>query len=452
MASIVRKNNSYCVVYSYLDESGKPRQRWESYKKLADAKQRKSEVEYKDSVGALVIPPCKTFGELLKEYVTIYGRQRWAPSTYEGNMGLINNYILPHLGNMRISDVNTRALDRFYKLLQKTKAVSTNRKTQEGRLVTPGTIRDINKIIRSCFNQAKKWELVERNPAENVTLPEYEPQKREIWTSDVLFRALKVCDDPRLTLALNLAFCCSLRIGEMLGLTWDCVDVSEESIECDSAAVFIKKELQRVKKTTIQEVEKTGIQLEFPSLPTSSTALVLKKPKTATSIRKVFVPKTVAKMLKAWKEDQDEVKELMGDAYHDYGLVFAGPFGLPTEQNTIAKALKKLIEKHGFPPIVFHSFRHASVTYKLKLNGGDIKAVQGDTGHAQSKMVSDVYSHILDEGRKHNAQLFEKAFYSEEAEDDTSPAGGSLDVSALQKLLENPEAAALLAALAKSLK
>lgn len=452
MASIVRKNNSYCVVYSYLDESGKPRQRWESYKKLADAKQRKSEVEYKDSVGALVIPTCKTFGELLKEYVTIYGRQRWAPSTYEGNMGLINNYILPHLGNMRISDVNTRALDRFYKLLQKTKAVSTNRKTQEGRLVTPGTIRDINKIIRSCFNQAKKWELVERNPAENVTLPEYEPQKREIWTSDVLFRALKVCDDPRLTLALNLAFCCSLRIGEMLGLTWDCVDVSEESIECDSAAVFIKKELQRVKKTTIQEVEKTGIQLEFPSLPTSSTALVLKKPKTASSIRKVFVPKTVAKMLKAWKEDQNEVKELMGDAYHDYGLVFAGPFGLPTEQNTIAKALKKLIVKHGFPPIVFHSFRHASVTYKLKLNGGDIKAVQGDTGHAQSKMVSDVYSHILDEGRKHNAQLFEKAFYSEEAEDNTSPAGGSLDVSALQKLLANPEAAALLAALAKSLK
>lgn len=367
-------------------------------------------------------------------------------------MGLINNYILPHLGNMRISDVNTRALDRFYKLLQKPKAVSTNRKTQEGRLVTPGTIRDINKIIRSCFNQAKKWELVERNPAENVTLPEYEPQKREIWTSDVLFRALKVCDDPRLTLALNLAFCCSLRIGEMLGLTWDCVDVSEESIECDSAAVFIKKELQRVKKTTIQEVEKTGIQLEFPSLPTSSTALVLKKPKTASSIRKVFVPKTVAKMLKAWKEDQDEVKELMGDAYHDYGLVFAGPFGLPTEQNTIAKALKKLIEKHGFPPIVFHSFRHASVTYKLKLNGGDIKAVQGDTGHAQSKMVSDVYSRILDEGRKHNAQLFEKAFYSEEAEDNTSPAGGSLDVSALQKLLANPKAAALLAALAKSLK
>lgn len=38
--------------------------------------------------------------------------------------------------------------------------------------------------------------------------------------------------------------------------------------------------------------------------------------------------------------------------------------------------LNKLIKQHDLPQIVFHSFRHMSVTYKLKLNGGDIKAVQ----------------------------------------------------------------------------
>ena len=32
--------------------------------------------------------------------------------------------------------------------------------------------------------------------------------------------------------------------------------------------------------------------------------------------------------------------------------------------------------------------RHTSVTYKLKLNGGDIKAVQGDSGHSQVNMVT----------------------------------------------------------------
>ena len=43
---------------------------------------------------------------------------------------------------------------------------------------------------------------------------------------------------------------------------------------------------------------------------------------------------------------------------------------------------------------------HTSVTYKLKLNGGDIKAVQGDSGHAQADMVTEVYGHIIDEDRR----------------------------------------------------
>ena len=46
---------------------------------------------------------------------------------------------------------------------------------------------------------------------------------------------------------------------------------------------------------------------------------------------------------------------------------------------------------------------NSSITYKLKLTGGDIKSVQGDSGHAQAKMVTDQYSHILDENRKENA-------------------------------------------------
>ena len=88
--------------------------------------------------------------------------------------------------------------------------------------------------------------------------------------------------------------------------------------------------------------------------------------------------------------------------------------------------LNDLIREHDLPPVVFHSLRHTSVTYKLKLNGGDIKAVQGDSGHSQINMVTDVYSHIIDDDRRKNAEL-------------------------LAKVLSNPEMAALLSTLAKSL-
>ena len=77
-----------------------------------------------------------------------------------------------------------------------------------------------------------------------------------------------------------------------------------------------------------------------------------------------------------------------------------------------------------------HSLRHSSITYKLKLNGGDVKSVQGDSGHAQAKMVTDQYSHILDEDRRTNAQRFEEAFYSgkgrSSAEEPEPEAGGLL--------------------------
>ncbi len=129
------------------------------------------------------------------------------------------------------------------------------------------------------------------------------------------------------------------------------------------------------------------------------------------------------------------------------------------EGQIINRALKKLISDNGLPPVVFHSLRHSSITYKLKLNGGDMKAVQGDSGHAQVKMVADVYSHIIDDDRRVNAQLFEEAFYSGKAaqkEETTQPTADKpeteqSDQELLLRLLQNPEMATLLKTLAKSL-
>lgn len=51
------------------------------------------------------------------------------------------------------------------------------------------------------------------------------------------------------------------------------------------------------------------------------------------------------------------------------------------------------------------------LTYKLVLSRGDIKSVQGDSGHAQAEMVTEIYSHVLDENRRKNMLLFEQEFY-----------------------------------------
>lgn len=187
---------------------------------------------------------------------------------------------------------------------------------------------------------------------------------------------------------------------------------------------------------------------------------VLKTPKTESSIRKIYIPRTVSEMLARQKAEQDKIKELLGNEYQDYGLVMATGYGMPMGTGSIHKRFAKLIEENNLPEVVFHSLRHTSVTYKLKLNRGDIKSVQGDSGHAQVSMVTDVYSHIIDEDRKKNAERFEEAFYgkknlnpqmTEDSREKIIAVPEVVDSELLTKVLNNPEMAALLSALAKSM-
>ena len=312
-------------------------------------------------------------------------------------------------------------------------------------------------IVRDLDDDAAIILMVDANLQRESTLPKEEHKTRDIWTAEVLQKALEACDDDILRLAINLAFSCSLRMGELLGLTWDCIDISPTSIELGQASIFVEKELQRVNREAMADLDGKDIMFKFPpTFASTHTALVLKTPKTKTSVRKVFLPKTVAEMLVQRKADIEELKDLFGDEFVDFNLVFCSSNGKPIEGQVINRAFNKLIEEKGLPKVVFHSLRHSSITYKLKLNGGDMKSVQGDSGHAQVKMVADVYSHIIDDDRRLNAERMEAAFYSgrQATPEPVQPAAtesSADDKELLLKLLQNPEMAALLKSLAKTL-
>ncbi|MEI3586589.1 MAG: site-specific integrase [Agathobaculum sp.] len=268
--------------------------------------------------------------------------------------------------------------------------------------------------------------------------------------------ALDKCEDHKLYLAMNLSFACSLRIGEILGLTWKNVHISDEDIAADDAYVYIEQELERASKQAIEVLGERNIYHIFtPLMGNTSTRIVLKKPKSDTSIRKVWLPKTLAYILREWKKTQDELKGFLGDEYQDFDLVVAQDNGRPCENRIINKKFEKLRESTGLPKVVFHSLRHSSTTYKLKLNHGDLKATQGDTGHAETDMITKVYAHILDEDRKVNAQKFEKAFYfardlrnvrPPEESAKSEPAAPDI-ASLVEQLQKSPELASALAAL-----
>lgn len=159
--------------------------------------------------------------------------------------------------------------------------------------------------------------------------------------------------------------------------------------------------------------------------------------------------------MREWQSAQNELKEFLGDEYQDFNLVVALPNGGPCENRIIEKEFLLLREKAGLPNVVFHSLRHSSTTYKLKLNHGDLKATQGDTGHAEIDMITNIYAHILDEDRKVNAQKFETAFYTKRNPDLRNvappvsvPQNENADLAGLiEKLQTSPELVTMLAKL-----
>lgn len=106
---------------------------------------------------------------------------------------------------------------------------------------------------------------MDRNPATDATLPKYKAEEREIWTAEMLMQAIDACENKWLKVAFHLAFAATVRTGELLGLTWDCVDISEEAISENRAYVFINKQVESVSKEAVEEPDSKEVILIFPS-------------------------------------------------------------------------------------------------------------------------------------------------------------------------------------------
>ena len=88
--------------------------KWDTFDINTAARKRKAEVEHQQNTNTFIAPTALTLADLLDQYVSIYGVNTWAPSTYEGHKSLIDNYILPLIGDVKLDDINARMMDNFF--------------------------------------------------------------------------------------------------------------------------------------------------------------------------------------------------------------------------------------------------------------------------------------------------------------------------------------------------
>ncbi len=390
--------------------------------------------------------------DFLQEYVEVYGLKKWGNSYYTSNISLIKNYINPYIGERLVRSITARDIDAYYTRLLNEPAVVVSGHRDTGAKISAHTISRIHKVLKSAFGKAVVWEYTKTNPTIGVTLPTYIQKDRDVWSDEEAIKALKVCEDPTLRLCLYLALGCSLRLGEILGLQWANVRIDDAAVNAGEACIKIDRELHRCSNESIEALEgvnRSTIILKFPPImpKKATTTLVLKAPKTESSKRVIYLPYAVTEELRKNRLRQMEYKSMLGDEYHDYDLVVAHINGRPFELRTVDKMFYDMIKKHSLRHVVFHSLRHSSTSLKLKLSRGNIKAVQGDTGHAEARMVTDTYAHSFDSDRKLIAQEMDSGFFSKVDADTAPSAADDIDLEKLKKLLRaNPDLLAKLLA------
>ena len=397
MASIVKRGKSYSVVY--YQGSGKKRQQvWESGLSYSTAKSRKAQIEHEQATNTIASVESKdmTVSEFLYEFIEKYGLKKWRASTYDGNNGLLENYVHPYLGDKKLRSIKTKTVDDYYHFLETEAEPATNMGRPMREHITAATIHDIHKVLRCAFNLAVRWEYINKNPFLNATLPEHHEKERVVLEPEQILKVLEFTNRPEyydyylIHCAVLIAIGCTVRGGEIGGLQWDRIDFDKQLILFDRA-------IDRVSKKNM-DMPKMNILFKFPNLyPGTKTTIVLKQPKSDDSIRNVDVPQSVLNALLILKEMQDKLKKELGsDGYMDYNLTICQANGRPIMTEHLNKRFKEILTEMKDPDmdpqeIVFHSLRHTSATAKLLMSGGDYNSVMQAGGWSNLEMLTRRY-------------------------------------------------------------
>ncbi len=434
MATIRKRKDKYVVIYDYTDEHGKRKQKWETVDTKEEAKKRKSQIELDKSNNQFVNPVSQTVESFLMEWADIHGKANWQCHTYTINMGLIKNHIIPYIGATDMQKVTPRDIEKLYDTLRSKKNSRAKKQdTGSDPCLSPTTIRLVHIILKMAFSKAVEWKLIQESPVICKAPKRNRKSEKAVWDSGTVKEALDGINDPVLHLAVHLAFICSARNGEIMSLTWDCVDF-------DKKTILINKTLQRIYKDVMEKLPKDKLRFVFPpKMENNKTALVMKSPKTESSVRYVFFSEQLKVELLERKRQIERDKEYWGSEYQDFNLVLSLPDGYPVEPKLCEKWFKKWQKETNcaFPELVIHGLRHSSTTYKLVLSSGDVKAVQGDTGHASADMVVNTHSHVMDKARAGLMKSIEGDFYGEPPAAPLRDADGDVGIF-LERIKKDP--------------
>lgn len=322
-------------------------------------------------------------------------REDVRPSTYGTYESCLHTKVIPYIGSIILQELTPARLDRWL-LDLKAKGLARS------------TIHYTKRLLGTALSYAVyPCELIRDNPCRYLKTPKTvagHHVERVIVTPERMQSLL--ADAPpgtRCYLPLLLLYHTGMRIGEVLGLAWDDIDLDEKSLMIRHQRVY-----DAIRHTDY-----------------------LSAPKTKTSRRKLFLPDYLIETLREEKARQEQNEDTLGKRYavcciRDGNAVHVASKAVHPSGERIhfvcidekgacvpRAAITHMLHEHGLNS---HSFRHTQATV-LGAEGVPPATIAARLGHTTVKTTLDIYTHDTEAQQKEIAkeqelQFWERFFHS----------------------------------------
>lgn len=260
------------------------------------------------------------------------------------------------------------------------------------------TIREALSILRECFEIATLNDIIRVNPCQHINIlnDNVKPEERRVLSLEEQKAFLKEAENSYYYEAYVFLLSSGLRIGEFSGLQWEDIDWINKTIT-----------IRRTLSTSYMD----GRKIEQ-----------LQTPKTSNSYRTIPFFAETEKILKKWKEKQEEIKRSLGTRWRarpELGnLVFTSTMGSPVTRYVLIHDLQRIVEninnhemwaamQQGREPVKMsqinpHAFRHTFATrcHEQEINPLIIQRIMGHSNY--STTIS--YTHLTEKDMKKEAE------------------------------------------------
>ena len=353
------KRQLYCVSMELgRDENGKRVKQYRTFPTLAAARNGLKDFharQEREWIQEQRLAPAREMdlSHWLEYWMESIVRPNRAETTVYAYQKIIDNHIVPALGDVLLRKLTPQMIQQYYTQTQKATGLSSN------------TMRRHHDLLSSALRSAVRQDIIPASPMERVEPPRVRTKESYFYNNQELKLLYQKIEGHILELAVKLAGSLGMRREEICGLKWENVDLQRHLV------------LIREARTAY------------------GATIVQKETKNRSSVRTLYLPDEVFLLLEQEQARQQSERCRLGMTYNPSDHVILDHKGIPYSPNALSLAFTRFVKKNDLPRLTFHGLRHTFATI-ASCQGASLFDIGKALGHSTPATTGRIYTHLVD--------------------------------------------------------